>query len=113
MMVNPCLRSSPTSGIYDSSDSFSGIVHFAAEDGAEDHLDVEEETVMMEVVAVDADFVGLYYFVIVLLSNYIHRLDIAFNLPLRHKLCNHFVLEQLYLFIFYDRDILSSQSLIV
>jgi len=37
-----------------SNDSLVGIVHFAAEDGAEDHLDVLDEAVMVEVVAVNA-----------------------------------------------------------
>ena len=41
------------------------IVHLATEDGAEYHLNVLDKAVMMKIVAVYADFVGIYHLVVV------------------------------------------------
>lgn len=51
-----------------SSDCLVGVAHAAGEDCADDHLDVLDEGVMMEVVEIDADLVGEDDFVVVALG---------------------------------------------
>lgn len=50
------------------SDGLAGVVDAAAEDRGEDHLDVFYERIVMEVIEINADFIGEDYLMVVALG---------------------------------------------
>ena len=69
------------------------IVHLATEDGAEYHLNVLDKAVMMKIVAVYADFVGIYHLVVVLLCDYLCRSVVSLGLFLCNIVRNHLIFK--------------------
>ena len=68
-------------------------MHFAADDGAEYHLNVLDKAVMMKIVEVYADFVGIYHLVVVLLCDYLYRAVVSLGMFLCNIARNHLIFK--------------------
>ena len=60
------------------------IHHFLPQDGAEYHLEILREAIVIQIIEVDAHFVGIDHGVVVLYGDFLHGAGIACGLFLGH-----------------------------